>query len=79
MPWHNAPIGNQEDHMKINQSVLIDKDTKDAITYQNWCWDLTVYHHAGVLRPFPSPLCHLFFTRLPRGPSEKFRDRHHPG
>ena len=33
--------------MKINLPVFKDKDTKDAVTYQSWCWDLTVYHHAG--------------------------------
>ena len=30
--------------MKINLPVFKDEDTKDAITYQSWCWDLTVYH-----------------------------------
>ena len=34
-------------HMKINLPVSKDKETKDAITYQSWCWDLTVFHHAG--------------------------------
>ena len=33
--------------MKINLPVLMDEDTKDAITYQSGCWDLTVYHHTG--------------------------------
>ena len=35
----------QEDraHMKINLSVFKDKDAKDAVTYQSWRWDLTVY------------------------------------
>ena len=32
--------------MKINLPVFKDEDTKDAITYQSWCWDLTVYHHS---------------------------------
>ena len=32
--------------MKINLLVFKDEDTKDAMTYQSWCWDLTVYHHA---------------------------------
>ena len=35
--------------MKINLPVFKDEDTKDVITYQSWCWDLTVYHHAGCL------------------------------
>ena len=33
--------------MKINLPVFKDKDAKDAVTYQGWRWDLTVYHHAG--------------------------------
>ena len=33
--------------MKINLLVSKDEDTKDAITYQSWHWDLTVYHHTG--------------------------------
>ena len=34
------------DHMKINLPVFKDEDTKDAVTYQSWHWDLTVYCHA---------------------------------
>ena len=33
--------------MKINLPVFKDEDTKDAINYQSWRWDLTVYHHVG--------------------------------
>ena len=33
--------------MEINLPVFKDKDTKDAVTYQGWCWDLTVYHCTG--------------------------------
>ena len=33
--------------MKINLPVFKDEDTKDAVTYQSWRWDLTVYQHAG--------------------------------
>ena len=40
---HRTPRG----HMKINLPVFKDGDNKDAITYQSWCWDLTVYHHTG--------------------------------
>ena len=40
---HREPGG----HMKINLVVIKDEDTKDAITYQSWHWDLTVYHCAG--------------------------------
>ena len=42
--WPNRETGG---HMKINLLVFKDEDTKDAVTYQSWCWDLTVYHHAG--------------------------------
>ena len=34
-------------HMKINLPIFKDEDAKDAITYQSWRWDLTVYHCAG--------------------------------
>ena len=33
--------------MKINLPVFKDEDTKDAVTYQSYRWDLTVYQHAG--------------------------------
>ena len=33
--------------MKIKLPVFKDEDTKDAVIYQCWHWDLTVYHHAG--------------------------------
>ena len=33
--------------MKINLPVFKDKDAKDAVTYQSWRWDLTVYRCAG--------------------------------
>ena len=33
--------------MKINLPIFKDKDAKDAITYQSWRWDLTVYHCVG--------------------------------
>ena len=33
--------------MKINLPIFKDKDVKDAVTYQSWRWDLTVYQHAG--------------------------------
>ena len=32
--------------MKINLPVFKDKDAKDAVTYQVWRLDLTVYWHA---------------------------------
>ena len=33
--------------MKINLPIFKDEDAKDAVTYQSWRWDLTVYRHAG--------------------------------
>ena len=33
--------------MKINLQIFKDEDAKDAVTYQSWRWDLTVYRHAG--------------------------------
>ena len=33
-------------YMKINLPIFKDKDAKDAVTYQSWRWDLTVYRHA---------------------------------
>ena len=33
--------------MKINLPIFKDEDAKDAITYQNWRWDLIVYHYVG--------------------------------
>ena len=37
----------EETHMKINLPVFQDEDAKDAVTYQSWRWDLTVYQCAG--------------------------------
>ena len=33
--------------MRINLPVLKDKDAKDAVTYQSWRWDLTMYRCVG--------------------------------
>ena len=33
--------------MNINLPIFKDDDAKDAVTYQSWRWDLTVYRHAG--------------------------------
>ena len=33
--------------MKISLPVFKDEDTKDAVTYQSWCQDLTMYSQAG--------------------------------
>ena len=45
--WRSRLHGEAEAHMKINLPVFKDKGAKDAVTYQSWRWDLTVYHHAG--------------------------------
>ena len=46
--WHGwQPHREPGGHMKINLLVFKDEDTKDTITYQSWCWDLAVNHHAG--------------------------------
>ena len=37
----------EETHMKINLPIFKDEDAKDAVTYQSWRWDLTLYRHAG--------------------------------
>ena len=37
----------EETRMKINLPIFKDKDAKDAVTYQSWRWDLTVYRCAG--------------------------------
>ena len=45
-PHHDQqPCRESRGHMKINLPIFKDEDTKDTITYQSWCWDLTVYHH----------------------------------
>ena len=33
--------------MKINLPIFKDKDSKDAVTYRSWRWDLMVYQCAG--------------------------------
>ena len=33
--------------MKIKLQVFKGEDTKDALMYQSWHWDVTVYCHAG--------------------------------
>ena len=37
----------EETCMKINLPIFKDEDAKDAVTYQSWRWDLTVYRCAG--------------------------------
>ena len=37
----------EETRMKINLPIFKDEDAKDAVTYQSWRWDLTMYRHVG--------------------------------
>ena len=37
----------EETCMKINLPIFKEEDAKDAVTYQIWRWDLTVYQCAG--------------------------------
>ena len=57
--------------MKINLPVFKDENTKHAITYQSWCWDLTVYHHAGcqdcTLLPYTISSLQGYMGELVRG------------
>ena len=46
-PWRGRWCGEARAHMKINLPIFKDKDTKDAVTYQSWRWDLMVYCCAG--------------------------------
>ena len=46
-PWRGRWCGEAGAHMKINLPIFKDKDTKDAVTYQSWRWDLMVYHCVG--------------------------------
>ena len=39
--------GETRAHMKINLPIFKDEEAKDAVTYQSWRWDLTVYGCAG--------------------------------
>ena len=53
--------------MKINLPIFKDEDTKDAVTYQSWRLDLTVYRHvlsAGIVLS-----CHM-----PSGPYKVIRE-----
>ena len=44
-PYHGRqPHRETRGHVKINLPVFKDEDIKDAITYQSWCWDVTIYH-----------------------------------
>ena len=45
--WHGRQCGEVRAHVTINLPVFKDEDAKDAITYQSWRWDLTVYQLVG--------------------------------
>ena len=66
--------------MKINLPIFKDKDTKDAVSYQSWRWDLTVYCWAGCCKgPYPPPLCHLILARVSQRACEELQDGHNLG
>ena len=73
----NTPAGNQEATWKSTCQSLKTRTPRIrhliklalGLNSVSSCW---------VSRLHPSPLCHLFITRLPWGVSEKFRDGHHP-
>ena len=47
-PQRGRQHGETRAYMTINLPVFKDEDTKDAVIYQSWRWDLmVVYHHAG--------------------------------
>ena len=62
--------------MKINLPVFKDEDAKDAVTYQSWMLDLTLYQCAGYrdctllpyaiwfLQGYPSELVHSSGTHI---------------
>ena len=62
--------------MKINLPIFKDEDAKDAITYQSWRWDLTIYCCAGMLELHPPSICHPVLARVPWRTSLKFGDRY---
>ena len=41
--------------IKINLPIFKDEDAKDAVTYQSWRWDLTMYRHASCRDCNPLP------------------------
>ena len=43
------PCREPRGHRKINLPVFKDEDTKDAIMYQSWHWDLTMYNNVKAL------------------------------
>ena len=74
----DSPIGNPKAIWRYICWSSKDKDTKDTITYQSWCWDLTMYHHTGCQDCTLLPYIIHSFTRLPGGVGEEFGDWHHP-
>ena len=45
--WCGRQCRETRAHMKINLPIFKDEDAKDTITYQNWRWDMNIYHHVG--------------------------------
>ena len=64
--------------MKINLPIFKDEDTKDAVTYQSWRWDLTVYRCTGCGGSYSLAICHQVLTKLSCRTSAEFWYRHYP-
>ena len=52
-------------HMKINLPIFKDEEAKDAVTYQSWRWDLTVYRHTGCRNRTPLPYAIRYLQGYP--------------
>ena len=71
--WHSMRCRETGAHMKINLLIFKDEDVKDAITYQSWRWDLTVYHHVGCRDCTFLPYA-IILARVPKRTSSKLGD-----
>ena len=75
--------------MKINLSIFKDEEVKDAVTYQSWRWDLTVYRCAGCrdrtllpyairsLQGYPGELVQSSGTDIPHDDVLTILDKHY--
>ena len=52
--------------MKINLPIFKDEDTKDAVAFQSWRWDLIVYQCAGCRDSTLLPYAIRSFQGYPR-------------
>ena len=63
--------------MKINFPIFKDEDAKDAVTYQSWRWDLTVYRCTGC-RDHSLAIHHQVLIRLSWRVSVELQYRYYP-